>query len=149
MSDIFDFFKFTSKKKNRMDIIIAKLNRVESILNEVLSDKNNIATKKDYLLTKKQPNKPASSEHVSESKQNDELLNFATNNIQKTIINLLLTNSFTLSGLKSYVVDEHNICSKASFYRHFNQLKNKGLVSSMSINGEDRVYIVETVRTTI
>ncbi len=48
--------------------------------------------------------------------------------VESKIYDLIKEKGMLLSDLKFLIVDQLNYCSKASFYRHIENLKNKGLV---------------------
>ena len=48
--------------------------------------------------------------------------------VEKKILAFITEEGVLLSDLKFFIVDQLGYCSKASFYRHVNELKNKGLV---------------------
>lgn len=54
--------------------------------------------------------------------------------IKQKIINVIASGQFTLPELKDIIVDENNYCSKASFYRYFEELKNRGIIDVVEIN---------------
>ncbi len=48
--------------------------------------------------------------------------------VESKIYDLIKEKGMILSDLKFLIVDQLNYCSKASFYRHIENLKNKGLI---------------------
>jgi len=59
--------------------------------------------------------------------------------VKKKIIAIASSQELTLPELKDIVVDEQNLCSKASFYRYFEDLKVKGHLSTISIDDSEIV----------
>lgn len=49
--------------------------------------------------------------------------------IKKRIVEIASKEQLSLSELKEIVVDEQNLCSKATFYRYFDALKQKNVLS--------------------
>lgn len=54
--------------------------------------------------------------------------------IKQKILNIISSGQYTLPEIKDIVVDENNYCSKASFYRYFEELKKRELVDLIEIN---------------
>ncbi len=63
--------------------------------------------------------------------------------IQNAILELCSREDLTPSALKNRVVQELALCSKASFYRYFDELKRRKRISIMNVNGEELVYLLQ------
>ena len=59
--------------------------------------------------------------------------------IKKRIVEIASKEQLSLSELKEIVVDEQNLCSKATFYRYFDALKQKNVLSVVIV---DEVEII-------
>jgi len=57
--------------------------------------------------------------------------------IQSRIISIAATGNQSLSDLKDMIVDSEKLCSKATFYRYIDRMKNRGMIDTMKINEED------------
>ncbi len=54
--------------------------------------------------------------------------------IKQKILNVISSGQYTLPEIKDIIVDENNYCSKASFYRYFEELKKRNLIDIIDIN---------------
>ncbi len=69
--------------------------------------------------------------------------------IKAKIIDAVAHAPMVLSRLKELVVDQNKYCSKASFYRYFEELRNEEKVSIVTMNGRnvvraDRIEVYST-----
>ena len=132
MGDIFDLF-IRRKKRDKLDLILKRLDKIESFLEQpphkipkkIIAEKSDSKLKDDVIVT---------NEHF-----------LSKNPVQKLIIDILSSEEYTTSSLKNRVVDELSFCSKATFYRQLAILKRQKIISIMSLNGNDRVYIVGSI----
>ncbi len=56
--------------------------------------------------------------------------------VESKIYELIKNEGMMLSNLKFLIVDQLNYCSKASFYRHVDNLKNQGLIMISETNNK-------------
>ena len=64
--------------------------------------------------------------------------------IKKRIVEIASKEQLSLSELKEIVVDEQNLCSKATFYRYFDALKQKNVLSVVIVD-EVEIILVNTI----
>lgn len=64
--------------------------------------------------------------------------------IKRRIIEIATNEELSLSELKEIVVDEQGLCSKATFYRYFDDLKKKGKLSLVIVDEINMVVPVKT-----
>lgn len=69
--------------------------------------------------------------------------------IKKKIISLASTQELTLPELKDILVHDQELCSKATFYRYFEDLKRKGLLNVVIIDDMNIVVPVKKLETNI
>lgn len=62
--------------------------------------------------------------------------------IQEKILAIVTENELSVPQLKEVVVDHNHLCSKASFYRYFDDLKAKGRVDVKKDNGDETVVVL-------
>ena len=55
--------------------------------------------------------------------------------IKQKVLDLMESNRYSLPMIKQIVVDKHQFCSKASFYRYVEELKSDG-VAEVEVDGE-------------
>ncbi len=63
--------------------------------------------------------------------------------VKKKIVDIATTQELALAELKEIVVDEQALCSKATFYRYFEDLKKKGVLSTISVDDINMVVVPE------
>ena len=64
--------------------------------------------------------------------------------IKKRIVEIASKEQLSLSELKEIVVDEQDLCSKATFYRYFDALKQKNVLSVVIVD-EVEIILVNTI----
>lgn len=55
--------------------------------------------------------------------------------IKQKILDLISFKQLTVPELKEIIVDQNEYCSKASFYRYYEELKNRNLINQIEVNG--------------
>ena len=65
------------------------------------------------------------------------------NTIKDKMLDLIDSSAMTLSGLKEEIVDRQDLCSKATFYRYFEELRMDNLVEMAM---DDRRKILKSKR---
>ncbi len=63
--------------------------------------------------------------------------------IKQRILSLIKGRQMPVAELKEAIVDDKNYCSKATFYRYIDELKKAGIVNSISIDGNDVLFLVQ------
>ncbi len=118
-------------------LTIAKLNSEISELkyeNKLLKEKNknNGLTKQDVAqIVKETINKTTNNVPKPIAKRfNKKRKAITLNRIQ----NLAAQKSLSLSDIKDIIVEQEQLCSKATFYRYVDELKRKEKIESMNIN---------------
>jgi hypothetical protein len=81
----------------------------------------------------------------------EEILNKFNKNkreiIKHKILEMVETRNLTLPELKEVIVDQNKYCSKASFYRYFEELKRKNLVNPVRTGNKEvlKSYRIEVI----
>ncbi len=60
--------------------------------------------------------------------------------IKQKIIGVANKNRVTAKQLKEIIVDKHNYCSKATFYRYLNELRAEKRLELININNKEYLY---------
>lgn len=56
--------------------------------------------------------------------------------VKRKIFDIINTTPCSLAQLKELIVDEHQYCSKATFYRYFDEIQKEGTIEQ----ADDRIY---------
>lgn len=60
--------------------------------------------------------------------------------LKAQILQTIRTENLTGGEVKQKIVDQANLCSKASFYRYIQELKKEGKIESIHINNQEILY---------
>jgi predicted transcriptional regulator len=122
------------------DLIEAKLGNIGDIrqlINERIKEEISSQSIKSTITT------------TSEAKFKSQLIKKIDRNkksiIKQKIVDIVKSKQVTLPELKEIVVDEHCYCSKASFYRYFEELKTKDIIDFVDINNLKVIVLNENV----
>lgn len=63
--------------------------------------------------------------------------------IKQRILDFIKEKEYSLPELKEIIVDDKQYCSKASFYRYIDELKNSKWLDTVSVDGNQMVVIVK------
>ncbi len=122
----------TTKNSDDIKSISKELKQIKSLLNNINSSIKNIQTptmnNQQIPQQTQQPNIGLRTEMMRRLKRNKRSV------IKQKILNVISSAQYTLPEIKDIIVDENNYCSKASFYRYFEELKKRGIVEIIEIN---------------
>lgn len=113
-----------SKELKQIKLLLNNINSsIKNLNNKNVSNNSNNSLQENIL-----PNSGLKTEVMRRLKRNKRSV------IKQKIINVISSGQYTLPEIKDIIVDENNYCSKASFYRYFDELKNRNFVEIIEIN---------------
>ena len=62
--------------------------------------------------------------------------------IKQKLLELIQSELLSLAQLRDTIVLELGYCSRATFYRYFEELKSQGMLETVSINGIEQVHLL-------
>jgi len=127
--------------KNSVELFSKELKQIKSLLNNINSSLKNTQQQPKQQTQNiqqpqqmqqqpqfQQPNVGLRTEMMRRLKRNKKSV------IKQKILNVISSGQYTLPEIKDIIVDENNYCSKASFYRYFEELKKRNFVDIIEIN---------------
>tara|TARA_Y100000034_G_scaffold39094_2_gene48177 strand:- start:17809 stop:18360 length:552 start_codon:yes stop_codon:yes gene_type:complete len=130
---------FTKELKN----IKSLLNHINSSLKNAQQQTQNMQIQPQQIHQQQfqQPNTGLRTEMIRRLKRNKKVV------IKQKILSVISSGQYTLPEIKDVIVDENNYCSKASFYRYFEELKNRQFVEVIDIN-DIKIVVIKSQTST-
>jgi hypothetical protein len=69
--------------------------------------------------------------------------------IKKKILSIVSTQELSLPELKDIIVNEQQLCSKASFYRYFEDMKRLGQLNTLLVDDSELVIASKKIETSL
>jgi uncharacterized coiled-coil DUF342 family protein len=125
--------KSFDKVKKDLDEYSARILKLESS-NRTLNEKNDKLEKEilvldNKLMDIKTPKNELHKEFIKKVNRHSRAI------IKQKIIDIAATRKLTTPEIKEIIVDQSGYCSKASFYRYLDELKQRNQLNEIEING--------------